>query len=1155
MVGEKQMRKLSALRKVIFREITSTKARFFSILILILLGVGFFSGLQAVGPNMLSTLNHYFNQQNVYDIHVQSNYGLDEEELNMLTDYEAIREVSPRYRMDVLAGEDRLVMNVMGTDSDPSMNQFVIQEGRLPNSTTEIALDYNEAMTSRYRIGDTISIASGSSSESISDNFNEDTFEVVGFVTTPLFITNDSRGQSLIGRGRVDAFGVVHEDVFNMDVHTDVYLSFNSLRELAMYSDDYKEAVSQYKVDIEPLLEAVGRDRIDQIRESIEEELVEAENDINQALDELSDAEATLEEAREEIEAGQVELAEGEAELEEARLELVAGEREYEEGRATLEREIAEAEAELDQQENELRSNQEEVEAGLSQVRSGLNSIQEPYIELVETETMLLNERDEIRQLSSQLDELFQVPIEMITDENRQAWIDETEDVMLGEVALTDLLIGYFNEEVEATVISSAVNEVEQELDMALAEVRGNLEAINEERQALEVQESELEANLEAITNGLTEIESGRETLAENEATGRAELSEAREELSEGWYAYDQGLEEIEESRATLSEAQLEYDEGIETFEIEREEAMLEIEEAEQEISEAREELSTLESPTYYINSRHDQSQIAEYGDNANRMSELATIFPVVFFLIAALVTLTTVTRMIEEQRTEIGTLKALGYSDRDIQKKYYIYSLSASTIGAILGLAIGYTLLPNIIFNAYRILYDLPNLSLAFYWSFTMISFVIAILSTLIASWYVLKNDLKSTPAILMRPKPPKSGQRIFLERFTPMWKRMNFMQKVTARNLFRYKQRMLMTVVGISGCAALIITGFGLESAVQGIVDLQFGRVMQYDAVVALDDDASVLAQERYREVIDAEAHIDDALVVYQEAFEVSETGVTTQDVTVFVPETAERLNDFVQLRNRRTEETYMLTDEGVLVTEKIAELFDLEIGDEVNLTTPDNEQYAINVTGVVENYAGHYIYMSEAVYQDYIEPGAIPFNAELLVYEVSDAFESDLAAELSDLDYVITISFNEGMVDTFRDSMESLNIVVFVLIVAAAGLAFVVLYNLTNINVSERIRELSTIKVLGFYDHEVTLYIYRENIILTLMGIAVGAIFGRFLHYFVLDTASMDNMMFNPELPLSSYLYAAVLTLVFSTFVMWIMHLKLRKVDMIEALKSNE
>ncbi len=1148
------MQKKTALYKMIWREITSSKARFFSILFLILLGVGFFSGLQATGPNMLKTADDYFDQQNLYDLHIQSNYGLDEEEYTLLEEKEEIQSLEGHYSSDVLFGEDRLVIKLIGHNEENQLNQFRIDEGRLPEEPNEIALDYSDVMTSQYELGDEVTIYSGEQSAELSDILSESTYTVVGFVTSPRFITNDSRGQTTIGRGQLDAFGVVQADVFTLDVYTDLFVTFKTLETLSMYSDAYIEQMKDYQDTYEPELEAVGAGRIDQIRSDAREEIEDGRTELEEAKQELLDAEQELTEAKTELETGKEELESAEAELEEAFLELDREEQNYREGVDTFEEEMKKAEERLADEAQTLEESEQQVKSGLSEIEAGLKQLNDPYADLVSQETALLDQRDDIRQLNQQLTELFQTPTELLTAEMKQSWIDETTAVTFNETSLSALLQGYFNGNVTEEEINMFIASADAGLTEGITELRTNINDINNQRSELEAQQQELNASLEEINAGKKALEEARVELNDERTKTEQELADGRRQLDEGWAEYDRGVRELEEARADLAEGQADYEEGLQTFNEEKRDAESEIEEAEQELDDALEELDTLESPTYYLTVRHDNGQLVEFEDNAERMSDLATIFPVVFFLIAALVTLTTVTRMIEEQRVEMGTLKALGYTDRDIQKKYYLYALSATLVGAILGLVLGYTLLPKVIFNAYQILYNLPPLALDFYWSFTLISLAVAIFSSLVTAWYVLRKDLKTTPAILMRPKAPKSGDRILIERITPLWRRMNFMQKVTARNLFRYKQRMLMTVIGISGCAALIITGFGLKGAVEGIVDLQFGRVMNYEAVVALDSEASSDEKEAYRLVIDENDSIEASLMVHQETLDANKAGVTPQDVTLFVPETPAELDQFVQLKNRTSDETFDLATDGAIITEKLATLFEVEKGDDLTLTTADDDALTVTVGGVIENYAGHYLYLSPAIYEVALQT-APEYNAELLKYPYSKAFEAELSDDLSDSDYVITTSYNQSMLNLFEDSMASLNIVVVVLIVAAAGLAFIVLYNLTNINVSERIRELSTIKVLGFYDNEVTMYIYRENLILTVMGIVVGGLLGRLLHIFVLDTASMDNMMFNPSLSWTSYLYAAILTMVFSTMVMLMMHRKLKHVDMIEALKSNE
>ncbi len=486
---------------------------------------------------------------------------------------------------------------------------------------------------------------------------------------------------------------------------------------------------------------------------------------------------------------------------------------------------------------------------------------------------------------------------------------------------------------------------------------------------------------------------------------------------------------------------------------------------------------------------------------------------------------------------------------------KFLVYGTLASLAASVVGLAVGFTLLPTIIYNAYSSLYNLPDIIKSFYPSYSILSIIVALICTTLTAWLACRVELRSNASVLMRPKAPKSGQRILLERVTFIWKRLSFVQKVTARNLFRYKQRMFMTVFGVAGCTALILTGFGLKDSIGSIASQQFGTIMKYDALVALHEDVSEDERNAYEQLISGESAITGTLEVAQESVSVHSSGVNDQDVNLFIPASMESLSEYVELRDRKSGEGRTLTDEGAIVSEKLAKLYGLEPGDQMTVVDNDNETFNIQVVGITENYVMHYIYMTPTYYASVFGEEPV-FNTELLNYAVQDnTWEDQLGEKLTANGRVAAVSFSSSVGSAFDETMESMDVVTLVLIVSAAALAFVVLYNLTNINVSERIRELSTIKVLGFYDKEVTMYIYRENILLSVLGIAAGSGLGIVLHSFVLRTAELDATMFAPIIKWPSYIYATLLTLLFSGIVMAFMHIKLKRIHMIEALKSVE
>ncbi|SHJ88085.1 putative ABC transport system permease protein [Hathewaya proteolytica DSM 3090] len=557
----------------------------------------------------------------------------------------------------------------------------------------------------------------------------------------------------------------------------------------------------------------------------------------------------------------------------------------------------------------------------------------------------------------------------------------------------------------------------------------------------------------------------------------------------------------------------------------------------------------------YHVFDRKDNPGYLGYKDAINSLDKIASVLPMLFFALAVMICLTTMTRMVEENRVEIGTLKALGYGNYKISKKYIVYASLASISGGILGIALGCNVIPIIISNAYSSLYTLPTLKIFYYPSFIIQSMAISILCTVGASLFVIIMELRNKPADLMKVKAPKLGKKILLERITPLWKRFSFNYKVTFRNIFRYKQRMIMTILGISGCMAILVTGFGIKDSNQGVVERQFENLWRYEAMVILDEKAPKEAKDAYINTVNKLSGYENNMNFHQEAVIFSKKAMNNQEATLYVPENPDKLQDFIILRHRKSNNKYSLTDDGVIITEKLAKLLGASEGQTVTMTTDNNVSYKIKIDKITENYLKHYIYMSPAYYESVFKKKPV-YNTQLLNMDMDKADkEDDISSKLLNCKNVLNVALMSKIQKTTEDSTANMNLVIMVIIISAGCLAFAVLYNLNNINVSERIRELSTIKVLGFYHNEVTMYILRENIMLTLLGILAGSVLGKMLHSFIIYTSETDGLMMYPQVSTMSYLLSALLTVIFSIIVMVIMHIKLQKINMIDALKSSE
>lgn len=635
-----------------------------------------------------------------------------------------------------------------------------------------------------------------------------------------------------------------------------------------------------------------------------------------------------------------------------------------------------------------------------------------------------------------------------------------------------------------------------------------------------------------AITDGWADYRSGTAQLERAEREGRTGLADARAELEQGEADYAEGLTDYEEGRAEADE---------------------EIAQAQTKLDDARRQVDEIEECEWYVLGRNTNSGFVSYSQDAERVSNLASVFPIIFFLVAALACLTTMTRMVEEQRTQIGALKALGFSRLAISQKYLGYAFFASLTGGLIGLAVGCTLIPMVVANAFRILYHIPGLEFKQQPLLYIVAVAAAVVCTTGAALWACQSTLAATPANLMRPKAPKAGRRVFLEHIRPLWSRLSFTWKVTVRNLFRYQKRFWMTVIGIGGCTALIVTGFGLHDSIFAILDKQFDEVSVYDATVGLESHVTDEEMARLTHYLDGSETVDRWLACRQATVDAC-AGDLTHSAYVFAVEDQEAFRQLIDLRERKSGAHVEIEPDGVVITEKLSELLDLKVGD--TITIEGDRRAEATVTAIAENYVYHYVYMTEDFYEKLFHEPAEE-NVILLAYGdgVDAGAQNETSVALMKLDAVSSYAYIGTVRDTFTDSMSAIDYAVIIIIVAAAALAFVVLYNLTNINITERLRELATLKVLGFYDREMSAYIYRENIFLTVFGILLGLVMGRFLHAWLVLTVEVDLVMFGRTAPAYAYLLAAALTALFSVIVNIAAHVRLKKVDMVESLKTVE
>ena len=657
---------------------------------------------------------------------------------------------------------------------------------------------------------------------------------------------------------------------------------------------------------------------------------------------------------------------------------------------------------------------------------------------------------------------------------------------------------------------------------------------------------SQLDSTKSQITDGKAQILSAWALLNEKEDTlnaSKAQLASGEQELADGRSEYEQAAKEAEEQ---ITDGQAKITDGEK-----------QLTDAKQQIADAKAEIKKIENPKWYVQTREDAlTEYQGYGDNADRMRSIGKVFPVLFFLVAALISLTTMTRMVEEQRVQIGTMKALGYGKAAIAGKYIGYALIATLGGSIFGVLAGEKILPFIIIYAYMILYKhLPAILVPYHMSYALQASGIAVACTLIATIASCYKELAAEPAELMRPAAPKQGKRILLERIGIIWKHLNFTWKSTVRNLIRYKKRFFMTIFGIGGCMALMVVGFGLKDCIYEIVRLQYEKVQFYDAATYMSDDISEENRQQLHDYLDQNADIKETIEARMQKTDVkSASGKKT--LYLMVPSDNEKIEDFLSFHSRTNkDEVYSLKKDEVILTEKMASLLNVKVGDELTIEDEDRGDQTVTVGAICENYMSHYLYLSPEKYEELY---GVPAEYNTIIYSVKDGKDDQIekiGTKLLSMDGVLNVSYTSSIEGRLDDMLRSLNLVIVVLIVSAGMLAFVVLYNLNNINITERQRELATLKVLGFYDGEVASYVYRENILLTIIGSVVGMVLGNLLHRYIILTVEVEEAMFGRQIHWQSYLYSFLFTVAFSLFVNWVMFYKLKKIDMVESLKSVE
>lgn len=1102
--------KMKPTHKDFYMEIRKSPGRFLSILFIVALGVAFFSGIRASEPDMRLTGDTYFDESNLMDIKTLSTYGVTQDDVDAILKIDGVEHAEGAYSADFMQIVDKKqkVLHVISLQDE--MNQVKLSDGQMPQKAGECLADQDAG----YKVGDIIKLRSGTSDEVI-DTLTTDTLKVVGLCSSPMYISY-GRGSATIGTGTISAFVMVPEETFDMDVYTEVYVQVKGAKNEVAFTDGYDKKVEKVLDQIEDITDERAEIRKQELVNEAQEKIDEAREELEQgradAASELADAAAKIADAEEQLTSGKAQITSGKKQI------------------ASAKNTLSKKESELEQAQNQYNAGLAQLQEGEAQYEAGLAQYEAAK---PEAEAKIQTGREEI---DKKKQELATAPAQLEVLKQSVAGLEQkqTEGTITVEEAATLKEL----KENQIPQLEDFIANGEQLIASGEAELDAAQKQLDDTAATLAQTKSELDA-AKASLNG----------VPQQLASGKAQIQSGWTEIRKQEKKLEEGAAEIAENEAKVAEAKIEYANG-------EEEAAQKIAEGEQKIADAEAKVQDIEKPTWYVYDRDTLTEYSGYGENAERLGAIGRVFPVLFFLVAALISLTSMTRMVEEQRTAIGTMKALGYSKMSIAKKYLGYALIATAGGSVLGVLIGEKILPYIIVYAYGILYQhITHILIPYQWIYAWMAAAAAIVCTMAATFFACYKELVAQPAVLMRPPAPKNGQRVFLERIKFIWKHLSFTWKSCIRNLTRYKKRFFMTVFGIGGCMGLMLVGYGIKDSCYEIAELQFRDIQMYDGSVYLKEDISDETRQNLLDYMKDDSDISHYMQTSMKNVTLV-NGKNKRDAYQVVFSEPKDVKDYFDFHDRKSKEEYTLDDEGVIISEKTGKLLNAKAGDTIEIKDEENGNKKVKIAHICENYMGHYIFFTPSYYEKVYGENS-EYNSIFFAGQKGDTQEdyNKIGEDILTQDGALSVSYMRDIEKQLDDMLKSLNLVIVVLIISAGMLAFVVLYNLNTVNITERQRELATLKVLGFYDLEVAEHVYRENVLLTFIGAAVGVVLGKFLHAFIIDTVEVDTAMFGRNINFSSYMYSLLFTILFSLIVNGIMYFKLKKIDMVESLKSIE
>lgn len=1116
--------KKNAMRTNLRQSILKSFGRYIAIAAIIMLGAGLFMGLLMTKSDMVATGQIFMDQQNMFDIRFISNYGWSEKFVEEFSQLEGVEDAEGLIYIDMIAqtGENTEDAVYRFYSIPETVNKLALRGGRMPEAENECVMDGFYADDSI--LGQTVTLSPGNDEDSL-ESIKHKTFTIVGYVASPLYM-DMNRGTTSVGSGSLENCFFISADAFDVDYFTEINVTLTD--EYKIYTDEYNDFLEDAVDTLEPAAEKLSEQRFQELKDEIEEDYAEGYQEYLDGMMEYRDG---RDEAETELREAWQELRDAEEELETNRRKLIDGGNEIEDGREQL----AVAQAELDAYKAELNAKKAAAEPLIAATKAQLDSQYPAAKEGYEQATTLIAQAQaNVDQVAAQTGaSQLKADIESLKSQisAKQSEQEATEDeeakaALQGEIETLSTQLWEKNNSLRP------YTEAEARLEQTKSQCQPAIDGYNEIIDGyaeLEVQEKRLAA-LEQ------QLAAAQQEIWDNEI----KLNNAYNKLMISWGLWKEGRDEIADGWEEFEEGKLEAKQELE-------DARAELRDAKEELEEARQEIDDLDAPDLIILDRNSNVGYNNLDSASSIVSGISRVLPIFFLLVASLVCITTMTRMIDEERTQIGTLKALGYSNSEIMSKYLIYSGSSAILGCGLGLVLGCTVFPMIIWEAYKImLYIRPNIELTVNWPLAITIVVVYTALMLFVTWYSCHKTLEEEPSELIRPKAPDPGKKILLE-YLPFWHKISFLNKVTIRNIFRYRQRLAMMLVGIGGCTALLLTGFGLRDSIVNVVDYQFEDVTLYDLSVYFRDEITDQDKDDFGELV-ADS-VEEVMFYHQSSVELDHNARVKE---IYMISGDSKLTSFIDLHSGE-DRLSMPGEDEVVLSVGVADNMGISVGDRIVLRNADMEELSVTVSGIYDNYVYNYSIISPETIQK--QWGEKPEEQMAFVKVLEEKDIHSVAAAITDQDYVMNVSVSNDLADMVRSMMDALDLVVILIVVCAGLLAVIVLYNLTNININERIREIATIKVLGFNASETGAYVFKENIMLTVAGSLLGLGLGRLLLAFVMSQVKIDMVWFKAVAAPASYGWSVVLTLLSAAVVDFIFYFKLDKINMAEALKSVE